>query len=60
MCHSLAFMNQLFEPAAPIDDGDYDLNEADELRAEDRTARIPDRYAEEDRKDRAGPHYLYR
>jgi hypothetical protein len=47
-------------PPVAADDPDYELNEADDLRAEDRAAKVRDRYAEEDRKDRAGPHYFYR
>ena len=37
-----------------------EINEADDLRAEDRAARYDARIEELDRKDRAGPHWIYR
>lgn len=37
-----------------------DLNEAADLRAEDRKAAQDVRFAEMDRRDQSGPHYPYR
>ncbi len=34
--------------------------EREELRAEDRAANTPDRFAAMDRRDRSGPHYFFR
>jgi hypothetical protein len=39
---------------------EVEINEADELREEDRKVRAEAKYAEMDRRDRAGPHYWAR
>lgn len=42
------------------DSKEDEINEAEYLREEDRRIKVQARYAEMDRRDRAGPHYWAR
>ncbi len=53
-------MNPPSEQPLPPEERDDSIYDDDDLRCEEREAKVRDRYAEEDRKDRVGPHYLYR